>query len=293
LVNGTPQPEEMPAAASDAAGTTADSQGAERRGLTRLVADVLESGLLGVSRFEDPSFEYRRLFGEMWGTFLLVLVAAGAGVVGALPIGGAITLPMKAMAPGLMAMGIIYFMGTVSGAHLNPAVTWAFALRGNFPWNRVPGYLIAQLAGAFLAALTLQGLFGGIVNGASVVGEGIRPWVAMLTEALLTLGLVSVILGTAYGARNVGPNSAIAVGFYIGLAGLWAAPVSGASMNTARSLAPAVLAGDLAHVWVYVAGPFLGATVAVGFQHLLRGKASEAGRLAASGALSPDNPGGR
>ena len=258
-----------------------------------LVREALDRDLLGIAEFEDPSYEYRRLFSELWGTFLLVLVAAGAGVVGALAIGGDINLAMKVMAPGFMVMAIIYFMGTVSGAHLNPVVTWAFALRGNFPWKRVPGYLIAQLAGALLAALTLEWLFGGILNGASAIGDGIEPWVAMLTEVLLTLGLVSVILGTASGARNIGTNSAIAVGFYIGLAGLWAAPISGASMNTTRSFAPAAIGGDLTSFWIYIVGPFLGATIAVGFEYILRGRATASGRRAAAGLVSPDDPSGR
>ena len=106
--------------------------------------------------FDNASLEYRRLFSELWGTFLLVLVAAGGGVVGALPIGGDLTLAMKALAPGMMVMGIIFFMGTISGAHLNPAVTLAFAARGNFPWIRVPGYIVAQIIGGILAALFLQ-----------------------------------------------------------------------------------------------------------------------------------------
>jgi len=258
-----------------------------------VVREAIDRDLLGIAEFDNPSYEYRRLFSELWGTFLLVLVAAGAGVVGALAIGGDINLAMKVMAPGFMVMAIIYFMGAVSGAHLNPVVTWAFALRGNFPWKRVPGYLLAQLAGALLAALTLEWLFGGIINGASAIGEGIEPWVAMLTEVLLTLGLVSVILGTASGARNIGTNAAIAVGFYIGLAGLWAAPISGASMNTTRSFAPAVIGGDLTSFWVYIVGPLLGATIAVGFEYILRGKATASGRRAAAGLVSPDDPSGR
>src|SRR3954454_20076215 len=102
--------------------------------------------------FHDPRLEYRRLFSEAWGTFLLVLVAAGGGVIGATAFGGTLTLATQALAPGIMVMAIIFFMGTISGAHLNPAVTLAFAMRGNFPWRRVPGYLLAQAAGAILAA---------------------------------------------------------------------------------------------------------------------------------------------
>ena len=149
--------------------------------------------------FDDPKLEYRRLFSEVWGTFLLVLVAAGGGVIGATAFGGDLTLAMKALGPGMMVMGIIFFMGTISGAHLNPAVTLAFAVRGNFPWRRVPGYLLAQVVGAVLAAWFLQLMYGGILNGATEPTKGVSPWVAMLTEAVLTLGLVSVILGTASG----------------------------------------------------------------------------------------------
>ena len=176
--------------------------------------------------FDDTKLEYKRLFAEVWGTFLLVLVAGGGGVVGALPVGSELTLAMKALAPGMMVMGIIFFMGTISGAHLNPAVTLAFAVRGNFPWRRVPGYIIAEVVGAVLASLFLQAAYGGILNGATEPAH-IKDGTAVLTEAILTLGLVSVILGTAAGARNVGFNGAIAVGAYIGLVSVWGAPISG------------------------------------------------------------------
>src|SRR6478609_10278517 len=119
------------------------------------------------AEFDDPKLEYRRLFSELWGTFLLVLVAAGGGVVGARAFGGDLTLAMKALAPGMMVLGIIFFMGTISGAHLNPAVTLAFAVRGNFPWIRVPGYIIAQIVGGILAAVFLNMAYGGILNGAT------------------------------------------------------------------------------------------------------------------------------
>jgi len=238
--------------------------------------------------FLDDRLEWRRLFSEMWGTFLLVLVAAGAGVVGALPSGADLSLPVKVVAPGLMVMAIIYFMGTVSGAHLNPAVTWAFALRGDFPWRRVPGYLVAQAVGAFAAAGFLAATFGGIVHGATVPGTDITNSQALLTEFVLTVGLVSVILGTATGARNIGSNAALAVGGYIGVVVVWGAPVSGASMNPFRSLGPAAVAGEMSTYWIYAVAPMVGATVAVVFEFILRGKGG-AGRSAAQGTLDPDN----
>ena len=243
------------------------------------------------AEFDDAKLEYRRLFSEVWGTFLLVLVAAGGGVVGALPVGGELTLAMKALAPGMMVMGIIFFMGTISGAHLNPAVTLAFAVRGNFPWIRVPGYIIAQVIGGILAALFLQAAYGGILNGATEPGVGISDGTAVLTEAILTLGLVSVILGTAAGARNVGFNGAIAVGAYIGLVSVWGAPISGASMNPGRSLAPMLVGGNLDHYWVYLVGPIVGAMVAVLFEFILRGRPTKAGAEAAQGILDEDPTG--
>jgi aquaporin Z len=254
----------------------------ERRTATTRQRDV---------EFDDPRLEYRRLFSEVWGTFLLVLVAAGGGVIGATAFGSQLTLQMKALAPGMMVMGIIFFMGTISGAHLNPAVTLAFAVRGNFPWRRVPGYIVAEVVGAVLAAWFLQLMYGGIINGATEPTKDVSIWVAMLTEAVLTLGLVSVILGTASGARNVGINAAIAVGAYIGLVSVWGAPVSGASMNPARSLGPELIAGNLTNYWIYLVGPIIGAMIAVGFEFILKGRATKAGAEAAQGTLD-ENPEG-
>ncbi len=214
-----------------------------------------------------------------------MLVAAGGGVIGATPFGADLTLPMKALAPGMMVMGIIFFMGTISGAHLNPAVTLAFAVRGNFPWRRVPGYIVAEILGAVLAALFLNVLYGGILNGATEPTPDVSPLVAVLTEGVLTLGLVSVILGTATGARNIGIAGAIAVGAYIGLVSVWGAPVTGASMNPARSLAPMLVGGDLTNYWIYLVGPIVGAMVAVLFEYILRGRATKAGAEAAQGIL--------
>lgn len=240
--------------------------------------------------FLDPAHEWRRLFAEAWGTFLLVVVAAGGGIVAAQSY-GAVTLGMIVVAPGLMVMAIIYFMGAVSGAHLNPAVTLAFAARSNFPWGRVPGYVLAQMIGAIAAALFLRVMFGTVgALGATVPGHGVSCATALGMEVVLTAGLVNTILGTASGARNIGANGAIAVGGYIALAGLWAAPISGASMNPARSLAPDLIRGDLGTAWIYVAGPVLGALVAVGFEWILRGKPTTAGTIAAEGTLGVDDP---
>jgi aquaporin Z len=235
--------------------------------------------------FLEDAQEWRRLFSEAWGTFLLVVVASGAGVVGAIS-SGAVTLSMRVVAPGVMVMAIIYFMGSVSGAHLNPAVTLAFAARGNFPWGRVPGYIMVQCVGGLSASVLLRIMFGNVAHlGATVPGPGVTEVVALIMEVLLTAGLVSTVLGTASGARNVGSNGALAVGGYIALAGLWAAPISGASMNPVRSLAPDLVSGDMKASWVYVAGPIIGAIIAVGFEWLLKGKATAAGTRSAEGTI--------
>jgi aquaporin Z len=183
--------------------------------------------------FDDPRLEWRRLFSELLGTFLLVLAAAGGGIL----VGkGQIALGAAVVAPGLTVLAIILFMGAVSGAHLNPVVSLAFALRRDFPWKRVPGYIIVQLAGATLACLFLREVFGNIEHlGATLPGPGYHNWQALLMEVALTAGLVSVILGTASAAQNVGAIAALGVGSYIALAGLWAAPVSGVSMNPAAA----------------------------------------------------------
>ncbi len=235
-----------------------------------------ESVLERIQRdFRDPSLEWRRLFGEVLGTFFLVLVAAGAPVVNAVSH-GEVSLAAQVTAPGLMVMAIILFMGATSGAHLNPAVSIAFAARGDFPWRRVPGYIVAQLLGGVLAGGLLVGLFGTAGSvGATVPGPGISELQAFVIEAVLTLGLVSTILGTASKAQNVGPLAALAVGGYIALAGLWAAPISGASMNPVRSLAPEFFLGNLSLAWIYVIGPIGGALAAVAAAHGLRGRGGD------------------
>ena len=222
--------------------------------------------------FADDSYEWRRLFSEVLGTFFLVLVAVGGGMVNARFGGNAVPAAARVTAPGLMVAAIILFMGTVSGAHLNPVVSVAFAMRGDFPWKRVPSYIVAQFAGAVLATLLLWGLIGKHGSaGLTLPGSGISTVTAMLWEAVLTAGLVSVILGTASGAQAVGALAAIAVGSYITLAGLWGGPVSGASMNPVRSLGPALVLNDWTAWWAYLAGPAIGAVIAVGIAYVLRG----------------------
>lgn len=244
--------------------------------------------------FADSSLEWRRLVAETGGTFLLVLAAAGAGVVNAVSH-GQVGRIAAVTAPGIMVLALIYTIGETSGAHLNPAVTIAFAARGHFPWARVPGYLAAQMTGAVAAAALLRGMFGTAGQlGVTQPGRGIADTTALIMEVVLTAGLMTVILGTASGARNVGHNAGIAIGGYIALAGLWASPVSGASMNPARSLAPALVGGDLGRAWIYIAGPLAGGLIAVALAWALRGPPSAAASIAAQGApgdeLLPPGP---
>ena len=261
---------------SESSRTTPPAVGETRRGLLALEFP-------GLVDFDDPSLEWRRLFSELFGTFLLVLVGAGGAVVAALSH-GAVSRTAAVAAPGLMVMAIILFMGAVSGAHLNPAVTLAFTLRGDFPPRRVPGYVLMQLAGAVLACLFLWGVYGKVGSlGATEPGAGIAAWQAVLTELVLTLGLVSTILGTASRAQNVGALSAVAVGGYIVLAGLWSSPLSGASMNPARSFGPDVVLADFTNLWVYWVGPLAGATIAVAIAWVLRGSGGDPGAVAAAG----------
>jgi aquaporin Z len=237
--------------------------------------------------FSDDAYEWRRLFSELFGTFLLVFTAVGGPMANARFGGQGISQAALVVAPGLMVLAIIMFMGTVSGAHLNPAVTIGFMLRGDFPYRRVPLYIVAQFAGAVLATLVLVGLVGKQgTAGLTLPGQGLSTAAAMMWEAVLTLGLVSVILGTASGAQQIGAMAAIAVGSYIALAGLIGAKISGASMNPARSLGPALVLGDWTSWWAYLVGPLIGAAVAVGFAHILRGRGGgEVGSRAAQGTL--------
>ena len=242
-----------------------------------------------VQDFQDSSQEWRRLFSELLGTFFLVLVAAGGGMMGqAFP--DTISRTAAVVAPGMMVAAIILFMGRVSGAHLNPAVSIAFALRRDFPWWRVPGYIVVQLGGAALAAWFLQA----VVNvsgtyGSNYPATGYSNADALWMEIILTFGLVNVILGTASGAQNVGLFGAFGVGAYIALAGLWGSPISGASMNPARTFGPDLVGADFHAYWVYLVGPLAGAAVAVGTAFVLRGRGGgRAGSAAAQGVYQEE-----
>jgi aquaporin Z len=239
--------------------------------------------------FRDPKQEWRRLVSELLGTFFLVLVAAGGGMMTqAFP--DTILREAAVTAPGLMVLGIILFMGKISGAHLNPAVSLAFAARGDFQWRRVPGYIVVQLLGATLACLFLQAVVDvSATFGSNYPAADYSAGAAFWMEVVLTLGLVSVILGTASGAQNIGIIGAFGVGFYIALAGLWGSPISGTSMNPARTFGPDLVGADFTDYWVYVAGPLVGAALAVGIAFVLRGPGGgKVGSGAAQGAIQTE-----
>lgn len=242
-----------------------------------------------IRKFQDPRREWRRLFAEVLGTFLLVLAAAGAAIMDH-AFAGVIGHAAAVTAPGLMVMAVILFMGRVSGAHLNPAVSLGFALRNDFPWARVPGYVVAQLVGAVIAAWFLQSVIHvSALYGSTYAAPHYTELDAFWMETVLTFGLVSVILGTASGAQNVGLFGAIGVGGYIALAGLWGSPISGASMNPARTFGPDLVATNFTDFWVYVAGPLCGTLAAVGAAFVLRGPGGgRSGSLAAQGALDTE-----
>lgn len=232
----------------------------------------------------------RELLAEFFGTFILIVF--GVGVVAQVVLSkhtAGDTLSIN-IAWGLAVTMGCYVSAGVSGAHLNPAVSLGFALRRDFPWRRVPGYILAQLVGAALAALFLQAVVDvSATYGANAPADGYSSSAAFWMELVLTLGLVSVILGTASGAQNIGIIGAFGVGGYIALAGLWGSPISGASMNPARSFGPALVGADFTSYWVYVAGPLAGALVAVACAYALRGRGGgKSGSSAAQGELGTE-----
>lgn len=213
--------------------------------------------------------EWRKLVAEVIGTFILTFVDAGGAMVQAL-YPDQVSPAGRAAAAGLTILAMIYTFGEISGAHLNPAVTFAFSLRGAFPWRRLPGYWIAELGGATLAALALRALLGDVEHlGMTLPKMG--AGVGLAAEVFLTFLLVSVILGTSKQKPALGKSAAFAIGGVVALSGLFSRPLSGASMNPARSFGPALVGGLLDRFGIYAVGPALGAALAVVATRLVHG----------------------
>jgi len=252
----------------------------------------LDPGRRYLIRFEQDTLRSRplwiRVIIEFVGTYLLVTVAAGSGVINRYAGGGPISRTAAVIAPGALVMALIYAWGPLSGLHINPAVTLAFTGRGVFPTRWVLPYWAAQFAGAILAAVFLQVVFGNVSAGGNYpIAKPGGDWRAFLMEIVLTTILVSVILNTATGHRSIGHNAALAVGSTVALLGLFASPSSGASMNPARTLGPDIVAVDFSGWWVHVAGDAIGAVIAVCLIGLVRGLPDRAEIGAAKGdALS-------
>jgi aquaporin NIP len=212
----------------------------------------------------------RQALAELIGTFALGFAGCGAIMVDATThalghVGVAISF-------GLVIMVMIYAVGHISGAHFNPAVTFAFALTRHFPWRRVAVYWPAQLAGALAAALVLRGSLGNVAHVGATVPSG-SDGQAFLWESVLTFFLMFVIMAVATDTRAVGEAAAIAIGGTVGLDAMFGGPITGASMNPARSLGPAIAGGDYTAIWVYIAAPLLGAAVAAAVYQFLRAEA--------------------
>ena len=198
---------------------------------------------------------------EFFGTFGLVFAGTGAIVINQAS-GGAVTHVGIALTFGLVVLAMVYTFGDVSGAHLNPAVTAGFVAAGRFPLKQLPGYIIAQCAGAFTASGLLRLLFPSDATLGTTLPAGV-PSQSFVLEIVLTFFLMLVVLSVSTGAKEKGITAGIAVGSVIALEAMFAGPICGASMNPARSLAPAVVSGNLQHLWVYLLGPLLGALLAV------------------------------
>lgn len=203
----------------------------------------------------------RRLLAEGLGTFCLVFAGTGAIVVDQ-STGGAITHVGVALTFGLVVMAMIYTFGDVSGAHLNPAVSIAFAISGRFAPRAVPGYVVAQVLGAMAASGLLRVLFPQSPTLGATLPAG-AVWQAFVLEIVLAFMLMLVILSVSSGPKERGIMAGIAIGGVVGLEAMFAGPVSGASMNPARSLAPAVVSGHVESLWVYLLAPVVGAAAAV------------------------------
>jgi aquaporin Z len=257
---------------------TDEERAAARHYLARFEVDALRSRPLWI-----------RLIIEFLGTFILVTVAAGAGVINQYAGGNPISRTAAVIAPGAVVMAMIYAWGPLSGLHINPSVTFAFAGRGVFPMKWVVPYWLVQFGGAICAAWFLQLMFGHVAAGGNYpISTPGGTWRSLVMEAVLTAILVSVILNTATGHRSIGHNAAIAVGSTVALLGLFASPISGASMNPARTLGPDIVSTDFTGWWVYIAGPVIGAAIAVIIIGLVRGLPGKAEQAAAEGDALPE-----
>jgi aquaporin Z len=203
----------------------------------------------------------RKCIAELIGTFAMVFCGTGAVIIDQ-QTGGAVTHVGVALTWGLIVMSMIYAFGNASGAHLNPAVSIAFVIARRFKISLLPGYIASQLAGALLASLTLKLLFpSNLFLGATLpAGSEIQSFVL---ELLLTFFLMLVIMQVAHGSKEQGMLAGIAIGAVVGLEAMFAGPVCGASMNPARSIAPALVSGHLERLWLYCAAPIVGAVLAI------------------------------
>jgi MIP family channel proteins len=213
------------------------------------------------------------LAAEFIGTFALVFAGCGAIMVDAKT--HALGHVGVALSFGLVIMVMIYAVGHVSGAHFNAAVTFAFALARHFPWPRAVGYWAAQLAGALTAAAILRGSLGNVADTGATLPSGSQGQ-AFLWELVLSFFLMFVITAVATDTRAVGEAAAIAIGGTIGLDAMFGGPITGASMNPMRSLAPALVSGNLHALWLYIAAPILGASLGALAYQLIRGEPAEA-----------------
>lgn len=211
----------------------------------------------------------RRYTAEFLGTFLLVFAGPGAIVINTVSNGGVTSLGIG-LSFGLAVMAAIYAVGHISGAHINPAVTVAFALTRHFPWPLLTGYVVAQLAGAAAASTAHRILFGNVANLGATVPSGTAAQ-ALGLEVLLTCLLMLVIMAVATDVRAVGQAAAIAIGGYVALAATFAGPIAGASMNPARSFGPAMISGVWTDHWVYWSGPLAGAILGAVLYRQIRG----------------------
>lgn len=204
----------------------------------------------------------RRCFAEVLGTWCLVFAGTGAVVTNDVS-GGAVSHVGIALTFGLIVLAMIYAIGEVSGAHINPAVTIGFVAAGKMPAVEAVGYIVSQLVGAILASVALRLLFPDHVTlGATLPSDGV--WQSFFLEVILTAMLMFVILRVSTGAKEKGITAGIAIGAVVGLEAMFAGPICGASMNPARSIGPALVAFQLSTLWVYIAAPIIGAIIAVG-----------------------------